>query len=190
MANFSKAQVYTGRIQLALLKATEWHKYQLRKDGTIYLQHLLRVMGMVMQFTSDEDIIIGALLHDCVEDVGISLDEIKKLFGDNVTDLIYFVTENDSLEETERKQDYIDGLKLPNCPPGSLLISIIDKYDNFINGYQYAPDLVSSKVVKFLNDLIDVYQDALDNNRFPNNIGVRSYRSVIKELRAVSINIM
>lgn len=190
MANFSKTPVYTDRIQLALLKATEWHKYQLRKDGTIYLQHLLRVMGMVMQFTSDEDIIIGALLHDCVEDVGISLDEIEELFGENVTELVNFVTEDDSLPEIERKQDYIDGLKLPYCPPGSLLISMVDKYDNFINGYQYAPDLVNSKLIKFLNDLIDVYKKALDSNRFPNNIGVRSYHSVIKELRAISINLM
>lgn len=190
MANFSKTPVYTDRIQLALLKVTEWHKYQLRKDGTIYLQHLLRVMGMVMQFTSDEDIIIGALLHDCVEDVGITLDQIEELFGENVTDLVNFVTEDDSLPEIERMQDYIDGLKLPYCPSGSLLISMVDKYDNFINGYQYAPDLVSSKIVKFLNDLIDVYQGALDNNKFPTNIGVRSYHSVIKELREVSIDIM
>jgi len=190
MATFSKTPMYTSKIQLALLKATEWHQYQLRKDGTIYLQHLLRVMGMVMQFTNDEDIIIGALLHDCVEDVGISLDEIEELFGYDVGELIYFVTEDGSLEESERKQDYIDGLKQLNCPPGSLLISMLDKYDNFVNGYQYAPDLVSSKLIKSLRNLISVYQGALDNNRFPSNIGVRSYHSVIKELRSVSIKIM
>ena len=81
----------------ALKLASDLHREQTRKETPIpYMAHLMAVAGIVLeanayqQFDDIEDIAIGALLHDAIEDQGhkINLKEIREKFGDRVHDIV------------------------------------------------------------------------------------------------------
>ena len=81
------------RFDDALALASELHRRQVRKDAPIpYISHLMAVAGIVLEANAYhpmdnlEDVAIGALLHDAVEDQGhkIGLEEIRERFGETV----------------------------------------------------------------------------------------------------------
>lgn len=72
--------------------ATDAHEGQYRKSGDAYISHPLAVMKIVEDWGMDEDTIIAAVLHDTVEDTDVTLDDIKKEFGEQVAFLVDGVT--------------------------------------------------------------------------------------------------
>ena len=79
-------------IRQAVDYANDKHKSQKRKDGSPYIIHPLAVAQIVVEMGLDMDAILGALLHDCIEDTDASYDEIAKLFGETVAALVEGVT--------------------------------------------------------------------------------------------------
>lgn len=79
-------------------------------DGIPYSVHLFLVVSYIHQFLvlSNiprelwEDVIIAAWLHDVREDAGISYNEIKKLFGERVAEIVYSVTNEDGRDREEK----------------------------------------------------------------------------------------
>jgi GTP pyrophosphokinase len=64
-------------IDYAIQLATEWHEGQVRKyTFEPYITHPLAVAAKVAQHTNDCQIICGAILHDVVEDCGVSRDTL------------------------------------------------------------------------------------------------------------------
>jgi (p)ppGpp synthase/HD superfamily hydrolase len=69
--------------------ANEWHVGQLRKGTKIpYVSHLLAVAGLVLEAGGDEDMAIGALLHDAIEDGGVPEARIEQEFGPRVAAIV------------------------------------------------------------------------------------------------------
>jgi (p)ppGpp synthase/HD superfamily hydrolase len=64
-------------LSLALMKAAEWHFGQFDKGGAPYILHPLKVMYYLK--TSDEELQCIALLHDVVEDCGVTYQELRDL---------------------------------------------------------------------------------------------------------------
>ena len=79
-------------IQRAYEYADEKHKNQLRKSGEPYIIHPLAVAEIVAEIGLDTDAITAALLHDCLEDTDASYEEISRMFGETVADLVEGVT--------------------------------------------------------------------------------------------------
>ncbi|MDO4889381.1 MAG: RelA/SpoT family protein [Candidatus Saccharibacteria bacterium] len=80
------------RIEKAIEMATKAHEGQMRKSGDPYISHPIAVMKIVEDWGMDEDTIIAAVLHDTVEDTDITLEDIKKEFGEQVAFLVDGVT--------------------------------------------------------------------------------------------------
>ncbi|WP_308567557.1 bifunctional (p)ppGpp synthetase/guanosine-3',5'-bis(diphosphate) 3'-pyrophosphohydrolase [uncultured Eubacterium sp.] len=72
--------------------AYEAHKNQRRRSGEPYIMHPVAVAKILFDFGMDNECIIGALLHDVVEDTTYSLDYIKDNFGEEVATLVDGVT--------------------------------------------------------------------------------------------------
>ena len=79
-------------IDRAVDYANHKHIAQKRKDGSPYIIHPLAVAEIVVEMGLDMDALLGALLHDCIEDTDASHDEIEKLFGQTVAELVEGVT--------------------------------------------------------------------------------------------------
>jgi len=89
----AKARIYLPEEQLALVEkaynfALDAHRGQLRKSGEPYLEHPVSVAMILAELQFDGATLAAALLHDVLEDCGVSVDEIKTNFGDEVAKLV------------------------------------------------------------------------------------------------------
>lgn len=80
------------RIKRAIEIATKAHEGQFRKTGEPYIIHPLAVKKILEEWGMDEDTVIAGILHDTVEDTDLSLNDIKKEFGESVAFLVDGVT--------------------------------------------------------------------------------------------------
>jgi len=74
------------------------HGSQLRASGDPYFSHPLEVAGILTGMRLDSATIATALLHDVVEDTGVSIEEIGELFGPKVGELVDGVTKLSRIE--------------------------------------------------------------------------------------------
>lgn len=68
------------------------HKDQYRKSGEPYYHHLIEVAYILASLQCGPDTIISGLLHDVVEDTDVSIEEIKKKWGDDVSKIVDALT--------------------------------------------------------------------------------------------------
>lgn len=122
----------TERFDSALQWASRKHCDQERKGTSIpYVSHLLAVSSLVMEHGGDEDQAIAALLHDAIEDQGVTDAEIAERYGQRVAEIVRACTDADTVPKPpwrERKRAYID--HLADAPGDALLVSLADKTHN------------------------------------------------------------
>jgi (p)ppGpp synthase/HD superfamily hydrolase len=142
----------TQKIQQAINLASRLHLGQVRKgdSGLPYISHPFSVAWILSNYTEDEDVIIGGLLHDVLEDVkGYYYDDMVRDFGERVAQIVKGVSEDkdpnvESDERAtweERKSKYLAGLE--HDSEESLMVCAADKIHNLqsmINAYKKKGD--------------------------------------------------
>jgi len=90
----------------AYVYAMKMHGTQMRASGDPYFSHPIEVAGILTTYKLDTASIVTALLHDIVEDTHATLDDVRKIFGDEVAKLVDGVTKlaRIQLQSTETKQ--------------------------------------------------------------------------------------
>ena len=91
-------------IDRAVDYAAQKHRNQKRKDGSPYIIHPLAVAEIVAETGLDTDAILGAILHDCIEDTDSTYDEIARQFGSTVASLVEGVTKLTRVEYSTLEQ--------------------------------------------------------------------------------------
>lgn len=120
------------RFDEALQFAASIHRQQMRKGTAVpYLTHLMAVSSIVGEGGGDEDLMIAGLLHDSIEDQGISRDEIARRFGGRVAEIVEACSDSNTIPKPpwkQRKERYIAHLR--EAGPDVRLISVADKLHN------------------------------------------------------------
>lgn len=98
-------------IDRAVDYANQKHKVQKRKDGSPYIIHPLAVAQIVAEMGLDCDAILGALLHDCIEDTDASHEDIEKIFGPTVAELVEGVTKLTRANFSSSEQAQMENLR-------------------------------------------------------------------------------
>ena len=86
------------RIRQAYAFAARAHEGQFRKSGEPFAQHPLCTALLLAEIRMDASTICAGLLHDCVEDTDVTLDDIRAQFGDDVALLVDGVTKLTQLD--------------------------------------------------------------------------------------------
>ena len=94
IAAFERAYLFSERA----------HAGQFRKDGKPYITHPLAVAEILAEWQLDAQTLIAALLHDVVEDTGITSAEIAREFGKSVAVLVDGVTKLDKIHFENKAQ--------------------------------------------------------------------------------------
>lgn len=112
--------------------AAVWHAQQRRKGEAAepYVNHLAEVAELVSEATggSDFNLIAAAVLHDAVEDAGITHDQIAEEFNPDVARLVREVTDDKSLPKEERKRLQVE--HAPHKSARAKILKIADKTSN------------------------------------------------------------
>ena len=137
--------------------ASKKHALQKRKDGSPYIIHPLSVAQIVTEMGLDMDAILGALLHDCIEDTDASHEEIEKLFGPTVAELVEGVTKLTRADFSSREQAQMENLRKMFMAMSKdirvVLIKIADRLHN-IRTMQYQ---TPAKQIAKCQETMDIY---------------------------------
>ncbi|MDO9432732.1 MAG: HD domain-containing protein, partial [Phenylobacterium sp.] len=82
----------------AYVYAMRMHGSQKRASGDPYFAHPIEVAGILTDYRLDTATIVTALLHDVIEDTPVTPDDIRALFGAEITELVEGVTKLTKLE--------------------------------------------------------------------------------------------
>ena len=144
-------------IDRAVEYANTKHQYQKRKDGSPYIIHPLAVAQIVTEMGLDIDAILGSLLHDCIEDTDASHEEIEKLFGTTVAELVEGVTKLTRANFSSSEQAQMENLRKMFMAMSKdirvVLIKIADRLHNMRTMQYQTPE----KQVKKCRETMDIY---------------------------------
>ncbi len=144
-------------IDQAVEYANVKHKFQKRKDGSPYIIHPLAVAQVVAEMGLDIDAILGALLHDCIEDTDASHEEISRLFGETVAELVEGVTKLTRANFSTSEQAQMENLRKMFMAMSKdirvVLIKIADRLHNMRTMQYQTP----AKQISKCQETMDIY---------------------------------
>jgi guanosine-3',5'-bis(diphosphate) 3'-pyrophosphohydrolase len=112
--------------------AAQKHTGQHRKGDAKepYINHPLEVANLIANVggIADVDVLIAAVLHDTVEDVGVKKEEIAERFGDRVAGIVMEVTDDKTLPKDERKRLQVE--HAPHLSHEAKIVKLGDKISN------------------------------------------------------------
>lgn len=98
-------------IQRAFVFAEQHHRPQRRKDGKPYIGHPVSVAHIVADMKLDEATICAALLHDTVEDTSATLDDLDRLFGEEIGRLVDGVTKLNQIRFRSKEEKQAENFR-------------------------------------------------------------------------------
>lgn len=116
-------------VKKAAAFAERAHKGAVRKGTVIpYITHPLEAAVIVASITGDQELIAAALLHDVIEDAGVSRERLEAEFGSRVANLVAAETEDKTKSWKERKSATLEHLK--TASRDEKLVILGDKLSN------------------------------------------------------------
>ena len=122
--------------------AREAHKGQVRKfiNKPYFGAHVVKVNCIVKQYTTDEDILCAALLHDtiedCFEDPKVGYQILNSEFGKRVADIVMELTSSkeDIESKYDSKGDYLIS-KMSSMSDDALIVKLADRLQNISDAF-------------------------------------------------------
>ncbi len=131
------------RLETAYLCAVKAHSGQKRKDGSDYVTHAIAAAQICAEMGLDEESVVAALLHDCIEDTRLTHAEIAKNFGITVADLVEGVTKLTRVQYTSKEDEQMENIRKMLMAMAKdirvILIKIADRLHN-MRTMQYQTD--------------------------------------------------
>lgn len=133
-----------------LLDATNFasckHRDHRRLDNasTPYINHPLAVAKILSENgETDIELLMAAVLHDTVEDTDTTVEELEKLFGSEIAEIVNSVTDDKTKSKSERKQLQI--VHAPTLSHKAKLLKLADKIANMTDILKSPPKLWNRK---------------------------------------------
>jgi (p)ppGpp synthase/HD superfamily hydrolase len=144
-------------IARATLFADQAHDGQLRKfTGLPYISHPMEVMQIVRGVCNDDDILAAAVLHDVIEDCGVTYTDLVLEFGDRVATLVYLVTNAADESDGDRiARAFINRAIMANAPADAQTIKLADIISN-LSGIDIALECDPAWTKMYLEEKVDM----------------------------------
>src|SRR3954469_3477910 len=135
----SKVQAYHPAADLTLIQrvyefAAKAHDGQLRRSGDPYVVHPLGVAQTIAELKLDVASICAGLLHDCVEDTSVTVEELQKIFGKEIAFLVDGVTKLGKIPWNTREERQAENFRKMLLAMARdirvILIKLCDRVDN------------------------------------------------------------
>lgn len=132
-------------VQRALAFASKAHETQVRKyTGEPYIYHPIDVAATLVEYLGEKvpaEWQAAALLHDVVEDCGVTFTELRREFGDNVATLVMHLTDLVTTEQGNRDtRKFMEAVRIGTAPAAAQLIKIADLISNSRSIFAHDPD--------------------------------------------------
>lgn len=157
-----------SNLNLALQFATQCHQGQRRLSGEDYIAHPIRVMTRLKTLDMPTDLLVTALLHDTIEDCGLTKAEITENFGEYVSKMVGYLTKPEKGTVKERLEAYYRDLAFISVAhPEILLIKICDQLDNIGSFSVFKLEKRERKLREISEISLPLYRKVLRQNLAP-----------------------
>jgi GTP pyrophosphokinase len=155
-------RAYDPNVDEALLDrayvfAMRAHGSQTRHSGDPYFSHPLEVAGILTELKLDSATIATGLLHDTVEDTAASLEEITKIFGEEVAGMVDGVTKLSLLElsseETKQAENFRKFMIAMSRDIRVLLVKLADRLHNMRTLHHHPKEASRRRIAQETMDL-------------------------------------
>lgn len=169
----------TELLKKAYTVAADAHISQRRASNEPYITHPLSVAGTLADLRLDDISIAAGLLHDVVEDSEYSRDDITRLFGQEISDIVWGVTKISKIADIDAENAKAETLKKMILAMTNdvrvILIKLADRYHNI----RTLDALREEKQKRIAKETLDIYapiayrlgmgkmKTALENMAFP-----------------------
>ncbi len=99
------------QVRLAYRFADEAHLGQMRNSGEPYITHPIAVAAQCADWKLDAQALMAALLHDAIEDCGVTKPELVERFGSPVAELVDGLTKLDKLHFNTREENQAESFR-------------------------------------------------------------------------------
>ncbi len=154
----------------------EAHRGQTRRTGEEYILHPVAVASILAGMRMDHQTICAAILHDTIEDTGVSFDDLKHEFGEQVAKLVDGVTKLDKMKyRTRQEADAESFRKLLLAMSRDLRVIFIKLADRLHN--MRTVDVMSSDARRRISsETLDIYAPIADR------LGMNTIKHELEEL--------
>jgi len=135
-------------LQRAYRVAEEAHREQKRNSGEPYINHCLAVGQILAELRVPPEVLAAGLLHDTVEDTTLTLDDIRRDFGDTIASLVDGVTKLTNLPRVSRDDQHAEKTVPGESPLPPSQTTGQAKPGNKSNSLGRRPDLASETLRK------------------------------------------
>ena len=161
-AALSERLTYLNKVELRLVReafkfADEAHLGQFRASGEPYITHPLAVAGLVADWRLDAQAVMAALMHDAMEDCGITKPELIERFGAPTAELVDGLTKLDKLQFSTREESQAESFRkmllAMTRDVRVILIKLADRLHNMRTMLAVAAD----KRLRIARETLDIY---------------------------------
>jgi GTP diphosphokinase / guanosine-3',5'-bis(diphosphate) 3'-diphosphatase len=145
------------RIRKAYRFADEAHLGQLRGNGEPYITHPIAVAAQCAEWKLDAQAIMAALMHDAMEDCGISKPEIIERFGAPVAELVDGLTKLEKLEFTTREENQAESFRKMLLAMARDVRVILIKLADRSHNMRTMSDMPRAKWARISRETLDIY---------------------------------
>ena len=145
------------KIRLAYRFADQAHLGQVRNSGEPYITHPIAVAIQCAEWKLDAQALMAALLHDALEDCGVSKAELIERFGASVAELVDGLTKLDKLQFTTREENQAESFRKMLLAMARDLRVILIKLADRTHNMRTLADAPREKWGRIASETLDIY---------------------------------
>jgi GTP pyrophosphokinase len=133
------------------------HLGQMRKNGDPYITHPIAVAAMCTEWKLDAQALMAALMHDVLEDCGVTKQEMIERFGAPVAELVDGLTKLDKLEFDTREQNQAESFRKMLLAMARDVRVILIKLADRTHNMRTMGDMPKSKWGRISSETLEIY---------------------------------
>jgi guanosine-3',5'-bis(diphosphate) 3'-pyrophosphohydrolase len=156
--------------------ATNAHKDQRRTSGEPYVYHPLAVARILAEMRLDHTTLIAAILHDVIEDTGISKDSLALEYGKDVAELVDGVSKIGKIEGMSRQERQAESFRKLLLAMTQDLRVILVKLADRLHNMRTMAHVASDKRRRIAQETLDIYAPIAQR------LGIHTIRTELEDL--------
>ena len=145
------------RVREAYRFADEAHLGQFRASGEPYITHPIAVAGLCAEWKLDAQAIMAALMHDAMEDCGVTKTELIERFGAPVADLVDGLTKLDKLQFSTREESQAESFRKMLLAMARDVRVILIKLADRLHNMRTMAAMAVEKRARIASETLDIY---------------------------------
>ncbi|MEO8153980.1 MAG: bifunctional (p)ppGpp synthetase/guanosine-3',5'-bis(diphosphate) 3'-pyrophosphohydrolase, partial [Rhizobacter sp.] len=145
------------RVREAYRFADEAHLGQFRASGEPYITHPIAVAGLCADWKLDAQAIMAALMHDAMEDCGVTKVELIERFGAATADLVDGLTKLDKLQFSTKEESQAESFRKMLLAMARDVRVILIKLADRLHNMRTMDAMVAAKRIRIARETLDIY---------------------------------